>query len=479
MKKELVLIAPQNIDLLRGFPGGLIVLYNYVKKHSKDIEVRILDYSSVRDEYLKHKISDDFNKISNNCFVGITTNTATYQSSISIAGEIKRLKKESKIILGGKHATWERRIILENHDYIDFIVRGAGEIPLLDLLNSYPILSKVPNISYLSEGKLIENSLSYIPTENEVNQYSPLISDNNFTYSSKFNKVTYMSSFGCSNNCYFCAAEHKGIVSKSIGVINKDLALMVTNNYKFISFEDNFFGNTKQRLINICKILKYYNKNKDLSWDCQTRVESCINNENIMLMDESGCKAIYLGIESFIPSTLKYLGKTNDPDLYKVNSRIAIINILDSNIRCYINLQLGIPDENQYQMSETLDHIKEIGLKAIEFNKNIIVFPQLHVIYPGTVLYSRALKSKKYGPNSKNIFEKFTKWEKNNDDLKKWLGTYFAHGAGGIPEGILDLDKLKEGMIAIDPNKIIKIINFIENMKKIPGIKVFDYLNIS
>ena len=109
---------------------------------------------------------------------------------------------------------------------------------------------------------------------------------------------------------------------------------------------------------------------------------------------------------------------------------------------------------------------------AKEKKKYITVFPMLHVVYPGTNHFTEGIFSKSF---TSNIFESFTIWEANQTNLYNWLGENFAHGTGGIPQGILDADRLKENTFQIVPEKILEIQNQLSDIKHTSGIKVFEY----
>ena len=131
-------------------------------------------------------------------------------------------------------------------------------------------------------------------------------------------------------------------------------------------------------------------------WDCQTRVESLKSPEIIKAMEKAGCYAAYLGVEALNYEHLIYLGKTKNPDRYlELLFDIVIPNMLNSNVDCYINLQLGIPGSNGSHHKQTMESLQIVGAMAKKKGKHITVFPQLHVVYPGTKHYYDAVAEKR------------------------------------------------------------------------------------
>ena len=136
--KNLVLVQPQQFGLLEGFACGLVALANYVEQHLSEMSIQLLDLSHIPSSDLEAEITAVL-PLEGKLFVGITTTTAGYQSSLRVARLFRQLVPDAVIILGGHHATPQDTLILERHqDYIDIVVRGEGEIPLTQLIQQYP-----------------------------------------------------------------------------------------------------------------------------------------------------------------------------------------------------------------------------------------------------------------------------------------------------------------------------------------------------
>jgi hypothetical protein len=57
-----------------------------------------------------------------------------------------------------------------------------------------------------------------------------------------------------------------------------------------------------------------------------------------------------------------------------------------------------------------------------------------------------------------------------------WLGEHFAHGTGGIPEGIICRDLLRsQGRFDINPSAVMEVVNYLNAIANIEGIRVFRY----
>lgn len=95
--------------------------------------------------------------------------------SIELARKIKEAYPKVYIVLGGYTASYFDEEILKRFKFIDGIIRGEGERPILSLMKAITkkrALSKVPNLTWKKESKIIRNKLSYVATQEDLNDLS-------------------------------------------------------------------------------------------------------------------------------------------------------------------------------------------------------------------------------------------------------------------------------------------------------------------
>ena len=246
--------------------------------------------------------------------------------------------------------------------------------------------------------------------------------------------------------------------------------------YRRIAIEDNFFAHSRKRTLELCSALEELRRDLDFTWDCQTRVESMDRRGLLAAMERAGCEAVYLGVEALNEEQLLYLGKTRRPDGYLQALQDRVVpSLLASRVDCYINLQLGLPGETDSHRNETLEGLRALGSMAFERGREITIFPQLHVVYPGTQHFHEGVKEGRFGDDGYRVFEEFTRWEARQKPILTWLGEHFAHGVGGLPEGILLAEKLREGRFEVNPDRVFEVSTYLRAMEQAPGIRVFRY----
>lgn len=170
-----------------------------------------------------------------------------YQSydTIEVAKKIKEAYPDIFIVLGGYTASFFAAEILDKFSCIDAVIRGDGEQPVLNLMQAIEhgnkSLGSVSNLTWRTNGKILENPLSYVANKEDLDQL-------NFTNLKLLqNYSTYVKSFsfplawmknipaeknikhhsigtslfplaigrGCPVNCSFCGGSHmaQGIIS--------------------------------------------------------------------------------------------------------------------------------------------------------------------------------------------------------------------------------------------------------------------------
>jgi len=475
---------PPQQGLLNGFATGLISLANFVEARMPEVCPVILDLSvhsfDSANMELIHSLESDPKKA---VFIGITTTTASYQSALKIAHCVKQAAPWAVVVLGGHHASADPEIVLRSHpSLVDFIIVGEGERPLCSLIHHYPSLETVPGLCYLDEGdRFIRTSATTLLSQDELDSVPITYGDNGLIGTpGKFDHATYVSARGCPLDCAFCAVGNESIRAKSIRAVVRDIEVLLDIGFSRIAIEDNFFAHSPSRTREICEALAKVKQDRKgaFAWDCQTRVESLARKDTIGLMVKAGCEAVYIGVESLNPEQLAYLNKARNPSRYLATlTQVVIPALLNTDIECYMNLQFGLPGETDDHERTTRDTLTSLGRLADAHGKTITIFPQLHVVYPGTIHFQQGVSQGRFPID---IFEMFTNWEFRQDPVLYWLGEHFAHGTGGIPEGILKPEILRNGNFddkdeVVDINAIFRISATLRAIDRIKGIRTFNY----
>ncbi|MEK7676309.1 MAG: cobalamin-dependent protein [Verrucomicrobiota bacterium] len=482
---SLVLVMPPQAGLLGGFATGLISIANFVQANVPKVEVQLLDLSNATLSGLEGAILQGGVSFAKNTVVGITATTASHQTALAAASAFKRLlvsDVQFTTVLGGPHPSADAEILLRSHpDTVDYVVIGEGEIAMTEFLRRFPHVCSTPGLAFLHKGSAHVNAPPPLLNERQLDSIPLMFKKNGLKGTpGKFDHVTYVSARGCPLNCAFCSVANQKIRARSVVQVAKDIRQLVELGFTRIAIEDNFFAHTPRRTDELCGALaELRRKGLKFTWDCQTRVESMDREGLVRLMERAGCEAVYLGVESLNLDQLDYLDKAPNPSRYLDRLRRKVVPaLLESDVACYINLQFGLPGETEAHHAVTKNILKEMGLAAAQRKKEITIFPQLHVVYPGTSHFDSGWRQKKF---PRDIFESFTAWEAKQAPVLNWLGKHFAHGTGGIPIGILNPEVLRTGRFEVETRQIVKsnavmrIDSILTDLDDLEGIRVFKY----
>lgn len=479
MTNKLYLINPPNPLNMKGFPGSLLALDLWVRKKVPTIESIIIDEEDTSEQKLGGSLETKLANAPENPYFGITCTTATYQDALATAKVLRNIRPNSKIILGGHHVEGQEQIILDNHPEIDLIVTGEGEKALEGILTGQ---KDIQGVTYRGRNllRILPNQTSrgVRLTREELNtldisQYTP-----NF-FSTQFEETNLITARGCPMKCSFCAVSNEKATAQDSDLVVKQVDYIIRQNKEkvlptVIAIQDNFFAQNPERAKEIAKkLIEYREKTgNEFEWNIQTRVEQFADSELASLMKRAGCSAAYFGVENFDSRMLSVLNKANNLKKYLSQTNQAIQNCLANGVNPHIDFQVGIPEENGESERINERALREIGDNARGYNQKPIVFPSLSVIYPATALYHGMID--RLGV-PKDIYETFTKWERENPEYRQMIHGYFAHGNGGIPLGIVDLDSLKKGKMDVNMNRLLRVKRYVDKLRNIDSVIVHDY----
>jgi len=437
---KLYFVAPQKDELLEGNPYSLLNLGEWVRRNSDFLVEIIQDIDRIEEK---------------EAYVGISVNTPTYQKGLEIARRLKQKSPDIKTILGGHHTKGQSRFIAQ-HPEIDFVVEGEGEKGLVRILEGQKdkIIFGEPLTSEELDSVSIEDMLR--------------LNSEYFETMQQFGRINYISTRGCPYSCSFCASSER-LSTKSTERVADDLGTLVKEGFNQISIQDNYFGYNPQRIREICN--EILGRIIEIDWDCQTRVESMQDESLLRLMADAGCSAAYLGTENFHPEVLSRMNKTRKPEDYLRMTRNAIQNILVAGIKPYVNLQVGLSYETEEIRQTNLEALGELGRIAKGHKTEIEIYPHLNVVYPGTPDFYTLVQI----GVPEDIFETFTKWEEENGrEIKRLLReNHFVHGAGGIPLGILNVERLREGKFEINESRVKAISEYMGEIREVEGVRIY------
>jgi len=322
--------------------------------------------------------------------VGISADTSRYPIALKIASQIKKYY-HYPIVTGGPHVSFFEKETLST-GVVDYVARGEGEYTTLNLLNTLKKgknPSTVKGITFMKNGNLIK-TISAPNIENldklpfPARELLPMDKYRKLIFQKK-PITTLVTSRGCPFNCYFCSSSQffglKWRTRSIENILNEIEHLIKRFDYHRFAFMDDNFTLNPQRVIQISK--EIINRKLNIKWWAFSRVDELLKNEKmISSMAKSGCRMLFLGIESVSQKILdSYNKKIN------ANDSLKAVKLLEKyGISTWGSFIIGGLEETKKMILNTIKFSKLLNPETVQFS---ILTP-----FPGTRLYQDALRAK-------------------------------------------------------------------------------------
>jgi radical SAM superfamily enzyme YgiQ (UPF0313 family) len=291
--------------------------------------------------------------------VGFSLTETNIRFSIELARRIKRMDPNKTIIFGGHRVFFEEdpedQVPL---DACDAIVKGEGELTLLDILQNG--LNK--NIgTYTPEGdRWVFNGERELIKD--LDQFPwPRYEDVDWNHFPG-RQMTIMGSRGCIFRCAFCndivRARHR-YRQRSAGHIAEEMLYhKAKNNVVFTGFNDPLINGNYKHLDELCEILLAHNY--DRAWAANLAIRRNMPVELMCKAKRAGMHAAVIGLEAGNPNVLKLMKKR-----FTIEDAEWFMNALhEAGINIDLNLVVGFPGETEEDFQYTIEFITKMAPKV-------------------------------------------------------------------------------------------------------------------
>jgi len=352
-------------------PNGLLYIASALERAGH--EVRIYD------GFVDEREPKDFVAF-NPDLIGFSVITGpNLEGSVAQSREFKSLLPEATIAWGNVHPS----IMVEQtlaEDSVDFVVIGAGEFTLLELLEHLrigsPSLDSIKGLAFRRDGNVIVNERrEFIKDLESMPDPAWHLVD-----VKKYSVIGLNTSRGCAHHCAFCYNKtyNQGYVGflGAERIISQIKHLKEKYGAKYIRFnEDNFTFNRK-RLRELCRLL--IEEKLKINWSCDSRAD--LSDTDIALMKKAGCVAVGLGLETGSQRMLDFIQK----DITVPEMEKTFWSLVKAGIRTSVYIMYGFPTETVTDFQATQRMLKDLDDPYYMYNR--------FVPFPGSVLFDYCVK---------------------------------------------------------------------------------------
>lgn len=354
MKKVLLINPPYPMEESPSPPFGIMSLGAYLIE--KGFDVRVEDY--IVNPYSRDRVASVVREYRPDV-IGSTGVTMNVNTALRILKDYHEESPSAVIMIGGPHVSFDAQNILSGNAFVDFVVRGEGELTTVDLLENLGRLEKYKDIlglSYRDGNEIVHGEYrEFIPDINIL----PLPA-RHLIQLSKYKAlglpINMITSRGCPFECIFCVG------SKMVGRrvryfetkrVVDEFEMLAGMGFRQINIVDDLFTSNKKRCTDICE--EIIRRGISHTWTAFARVDT-VNRELLDIMKTAGCTTLCFGIESGNQEILDRVKKKTT--LEKIEKAIHVCN--EAGILPMASYIMGLPGESPETVRETMEFARKL-----------------------------------------------------------------------------------------------------------------------
>ena len=317
-------------------------------------------------------------------------------NAFPVCKQLKHLHPQMQIVWGGYFPTQHYEACLAS-DFVDFVVRGHGELVFLELVTRLRGKKRVDGLRGLAcrnpeTGETVNNEIAFVPDPNTLPEFPyHRVKMRHYVRETFMGRtLSHHSSYGCPFFCNFCAVVNlvNGRWLAQSAERTARVARYLVENWQLnaVEFFDNNFFVDQSRVVEFCERIL----DLGIHWWGEARIDTLLNfsPRSWDLMARSGLRMVFLGAESGSDETLKRMqkgGKASTEKALAMAQKTKQYGIVPE-----FSFVLGNPPEPEGDIDQTLRFIRR--LKGVNPKSEIILYLYTPVPLSGD-LYEQAQQS--------------------------------------------------------------------------------------
>jgi len=347
-------------------------------------EVKLIDnlISPDTEKTILHEVEDAL-------LLGISVLTGPHiGAAIRMSKAVKKKRPALPIVFGGWHASLATQQTLRE-PYVDAIVRGQGELTLLELAQRIADGDDwhgVRGISFKdADGQIVHEPERPVADINTLPRPAYHLADPRiYAAVSGVRQLAYTSSVGCPYQCNYCTDQvfyKRRFNAYRVERVVSDLAELVPRyNIEHVPLFDSNFLVDRKRAVAIAKGI--IASGVKFQWDFQTSTDflALMSEEDVRLLAESGVHHIGFGTESASQEVLALMNKR----FQHVEQMVETARKTNlAGIHVVFNIILGYPGETEAHRQQTFRIMSDIAKEYA----NVSFSPNIFTPYPGIPIW--------------------------------------------------------------------------------------------
>lgn len=335
---------------------ALKYLYSVVAPAYFDVEVKEFTINNEPSYVYGEILRGGYDMVCFSCYIW------NIEQTVKLCEKLKKASPETIILYGGPEVSYDYVRFLQEHKFLDILIRGEGEYPFYRIckamLTGDKDISQIPGVAYRRGGKIFVNP------EQELADFSRIpfpyrnmeVDDDKIIY--------YESSRGCPFRCSYCLSSiDKTIRALPIERVRSDLGYFLYKKVKQVKFIDRTFNYNATRAYDI---FKYLMDNDNGHTNFHMELCADLLDERTLILLSKARKGLFqfeIGIQTINPMALSSVNRKDNvyPLLYNVERLIEM-----GNIHIHVDLIAGLPHEGYESFGRSFNKVYALGADNLQ-----------------------------------------------------------------------------------------------------------------
>jgi radical SAM superfamily enzyme YgiQ (UPF0313 family) len=280
---------------------------------------------------------------------GFGTICGSYPLTIRLAEQVRRLRPESRVVMGGPQASAVDVKTLEEFDFIDAVVRGEADQTIVEALrqiSSGDVVS-VPGVTYRRSRRVVRNPDAPVVLDLDAVAAPAFDLCGNIRHS---RRLPVEIGRGCPFACTFCSTNdffrRRFRLRSPARVLREMRRLELLFGVTDFDLVHDMFTVDRKRVVEFCHFMRA--AGTTYTWHCSARTDF-VDGELLETMSAAGCESLFFGIETGSPRLQKIIGK----ELGIPEAAAAVEQTDARHMRSTVSLIVGFPEETIDDLNAT------------------------------------------------------------------------------------------------------------------------------
>lgn len=324
---------------------ALKYLYMAGKGCSSSLDLREFTINNSRDYIFTELVMGDYDAVGFSCYIW------NIDKILELAADLKKAKPQVYILLGGPEVSYDARQFMEEHDFVDFLIAGQGEIAFgcwCRAIEGELSYEEVPGLCCRRAGKIFENPQKQIVFQDIPFPYQEFACE-------KDKVIYYEASRGCPFGCTYCISSlDRELRELPVSRVQADLSHFIRTGVKQVKFLDRTFNWNKERTM---ELLGWIIKSDQGTTSFHLEICGDLLDEELLDLLKNARQGLFefeIGIQSVNEKTLRAVNRFSSVE--KTLSNVKALTDM-GNSHVHVDLIAGLPFEDYQSFRNSFNQV--------------------------------------------------------------------------------------------------------------------------